>query len=250
MQLMQQRTAASLGRVFIRFKGTSLPSGSPCYKYYDLAVENFRFIDGQKQGKSSPKKKNSGSLGDFRKEVGRKKKFNVTETKSGRIVEGNYSLDSLTPEQRIAKVFGTRLTGADRESSSRVVRGEPKVIAGIKVPEKPQEPDNCCMSGCINCVWEMYNDDIKEWKLLRQQAAQRLVQRGGRWPENFHAPIRLLKQENLPHSLELKYYGTSSDADGIPVLLEEEDNWGEVPVSIQVFAQVEKRLKAKKKAKT
>lgn len=243
--------SAALGRIFTRFKGTTSTSSSTLYKYYDLGVENYQFLESQSQEKPAPAKKEpatSISLNDFRREVGRKKKVNVTETK-GRVFEGNYSLENLTPEQRIAKVFGTRLTGADRESSSRIVRGEPRVIGGIKVPEKPTEPDNCCMSGCINCVWEMYNDDVKEWKLLRQQAAQRLVQRGGRWPENFHAPVKMLKRENLPISVELKYYGTSSDDDGSPVMVEEEDGWGNIPVSIQVFAQMEKRLKDKKRAK-
>ena len=51
------------------------------------------------------------------------------------------------------------------------------------------------MSGCINCVWELFDEDLKDWDAKRKQAAERLVSRGGRWPENFHPPLKHLKRE-------------------------------------------------------
>lgn len=45
-----------------------------------------------------------------------------------------------------------------------------------KPPPAPEQPLNCCMSGCVNCVWEVYADDYKEYKhtlkTLKDQANQ------------------------------------------------------------------------------
>lgn len=34
----------------------------------------------------------------------------------------------------------------------------------LELPPKPTEPDNCCMSGCTHCVWDIYMDDLERWK--------------------------------------------------------------------------------------
>lgn len=31
------------------------------------------------------------------------------------------------------------------------------IVAGVRIPPKPLEPDNCCMSGCVNCTWFVKN---------------------------------------------------------------------------------------------
>lgn len=160
---------------------------------------------------------------------------------SGATYEGSYHLDkSISDEEKIAKIFGGRIKGENRQSSSRITRGEPRVIAGITVPDKPPQPDNCCMSGCINCVWEIFEEDLKHWNKKRKQAAKALVEKGGRWPERFLAPVKWLPKENLPLSL----------AEGSkPLADESSDPWGDIPVSIRVFAQFEKRLKDRREAR-
>ncbi|ODV81748.1 uncharacterized protein CANTADRAFT_40480, partial [Suhomyces tanzawaensis NRRL Y-17324] len=159
--------------------------------------------------------------------------------------EGNYHIDTtLTPEQRIEKVFGGRIKGEAPKSSSRILRGKPRVIAGVTVPARPDEPDNCCMSGCINCVWELFEEDLKDWNEKRTIAAKALVEKGGRWPEDFYAPVQKLPRDNLPLSLAKKddaeLYGDSSDKAA------EDESWGNVPMSFRVFAELEKKMKAKK----
>ena len=160
--------------------------------------------------------------------------------------EGNYSLDpNISPEERIAKVFGGRIKGEDRQASSRIERGEPKVIAGITVPSRPPEPDNCCMSGCINCVWELFQEDLKDWNEKREMAAKKLVANGGRWPENFNPPLKALKRENYPPSL-----AELPDSELTPERVEgtvQDETWGDVPVTIRVFTEVEKKIKARRK---
>ncbi|KAK6464143.1 oxidoreductase-like protein [Scheffersomyces coipomensis] len=165
--------------------------------------------------------------------------------------EGNYSVGDLSPQEKIARIFGGRIKGEAPRSSSRLLRGEPRIVGGITVPEKPTEPDNCCMSGCINCVWELFNDDIKDWNAKRKEAALNLVAKGERWPEDFHAPIKYLKKENLPLSLANKSREELFKEAGIKSSKSDEDeNWANIPMAIRVFAETEKRLKAKKGIKT
>ncbi|KAI5965778.1 uncharacterized protein KGF55_001141 [Candida pseudojiufengensis] len=156
--------------------------------------------------------------------------------------EGNYKLDtSISPEERIRRVFGGRIKGEDRKSSSRIIRGESKIIGGINVPSRPPEPDNCCMSGCINCVWELFEEDLKDWNEKRQKAAAQLRSNGGRWPENFNPPLKYLNKENYPKSMQ----NQTQFKDEFKT--DEDESWGDVPVSIRVFTETEKRLKQKHK---
>lgn len=214
-------------RIVRTFSSGRIPRSS--YGFYDLVVQTPR-------NPTHPIEANLMSEADLRD---LKKTTKTTYT-------GNYSVDdSLTAEERISKVFGGRIKGEAPKSSSRVARGEPRNIAGVMVPEKPLEPDNCCMSGCINCVWELYNDDVKEWNVQRKKAADLLVKKGGRWPDNFYPPVLRLKKDNLPLSLvEKRDKGEIKEANK----LEEEEGWGNIPVAIRVFAEMEKKMKAKKAA--
>ena len=33
---------------------------------------------------------------------------------------------------------------------------------------RPEEPDNCCMSGCVNCVWDAYREEVEAWAGRRE----------------------------------------------------------------------------------
>ncbi|EGV61831.1 hypothetical protein PSN45_000515 [Yamadazyma tenuis] len=155
--------------------------------------------------------------------------------------EGKYTLDE-SPQERIEKIFGGRIRGDTRTSSSRLTRGQPRNIAGVMVPDKPPEPDNCCMSGCINCVWEMYRDDVKEWNEKRFEAAAKINEQGGDfiWPHDFHPPVQHLGESHIPE--EFKEQKKDGSAEG-----RDDDTWSNVPVAIRVFAEAEKKIKARKK---
>ena len=74
-------------------------------------------------------------------------------------------------EEKIAKarvVFGSRLAGpAERK---REIDKLSEMVAGVKVPPRPEEPDNCCMSGCVNCVWDLYREELEEWAEKKGEA--------------------------------------------------------------------------------
>ncbi|CAN3377034.1 hypothetical protein DIURU_002038 [Diutina rugosa] len=149
------------------------------------------------------------------------------------------SFSEMTPLERMEKVFGGRIRGDDRQASSRVSRSQPRVIAGVTVPAKPVEPDNCCMSGCINCVWELFNEDVKEWKEKRSEAAKAIKKTGGVWPADFHPPLKELAPENRPKDVE-------DVEDGVET---KDDAWGGVPVAMRVFAETERKIKARAAAR-
>ncbi|KAB8302315.1 hypothetical protein EYC80_005749 [Monilinia laxa] len=141
---------------------------------------------------------------------------------------------SSDPEASI--LFSSRLS-SPLERRSEILRKSQR-IAGILVPPRPEEPDNCCMSGCVNCVWDRYRDEIEEWAAAKKEAD------------------RALKKERRKESTgDLAQAATSMDDDGGG----SEGNWdlggegnGEgndlfegLPVGIRAFMAQEKKLKEK-----
>ena len=118
--------------------------------------------------------------------------------------EGNTQDISTSVEERMTTVFGGRLKSEPPRSTSRVLSGGTKKIAGVQVPAKPQEPDNCCMSGCVNCVWEIYSEDLRDWKHRRKEAAEKIAGTKEKWPKDWNPPLGLLHMENVPAELREK----------------------------------------------
>ncbi|AQZ12973.1 YPL107W [Zygosaccharomyces parabailii] len=117
--------------------------------------------------------------------------------------EGNKDEIPGTAEERMAHYFGAgRLRGEPPKSSSRRIQGDSKMIAGVEVPSKPVEPDNCCMSGCVNCVWELFNDDLRRWRRKRKEAAHRIKNTEEVWPADWNPPLSSLSLKNVPESLK------------------------------------------------
>lgn len=127
-------------------------------------------------------------------------------------------------------VFGSRLADPAKrlESKSR----QATVIAGISVPPKPLEPDNCCMSGCVNCVWDTYRDDLEEYAAMSKKADKALK-----------------KQRAKGMDMSMDDDGGGSETNwAIPPPLDEFSDEGlfkGVPIGIREFMKSEKRLKEK-----
>jgi predicted nucleic acid-binding Zn-ribbon protein len=141
-------------------------------------------------------------------------------------------------------VFGSKLAGpADRRKE---IDAASEVIAGVTVPPKPAEPDNCCMSGCVNCVWDMFRDDMEEWAEKSAQARAAIqAQR-----QNGVGSGHMVAGSDVP-----SHVATSMDDDGGG----SESNWeadggkdtsslfDDIPVGIREFMRTEKKLKMQQK---
>jgi hypothetical protein len=171
----------------------------------------------------------------------------IIEKKDNTLVFDTRSKDV---KPRFSEVFGGSTKTALKSSRRDVsYRNKHRKIAGVDVPARPIEPDNCCMSGCINCVWELFNEDLEEWKQKRIEAAHSLLKQktqGGlgkngeieRWPSDWEFPPKILDKDLIHPDLKLKLKSKKDEKDV-------EDIQG-MPVGLQVFANFEKKKKEKK----
>ncbi|KAL3232238.1 hypothetical protein RNJ44_04154 [Nakaseomyces bracarensis] len=209
----------------------------------------------------------------------------LSESKPKRMTfEGNTEGIAATPEERMHRIFGGRLKGEPPKSTSRILTGGTKEIAGVAVPEKPGQPDNCCMSGCVNCVWELYNDDVRYWNTKRNEAAKKINETDEIWPKDWNPPLDKLELKNVPHNLRTRKMEIDEALNKqksvaslfpkrttpLPKAVQEAknrnlakkqhdksssvkssgfeaDGWDDIPVYIKVFAEFERKRKLKKK---
>jgi hypothetical protein len=80
------------------------------------------------------------------------------------------------------------------------------------------------MSGCVNCVWDNYRDEVEEWAAKSKEARQRLKDLAGRMDDDGGGS-------------ETNWEGSGIGSKG------EEELFKGVPVGIREFMRVEKRLK-------
>lgn len=161
------------------------------------------------------------------------------------------SLPKSDTEERLSKariVFGSRLAGPGERR--REIESKSQNVAGIMVPPRPLEPDNCCMSGCVNCVWDQYRDEIEEWALKSAEARAKLLEQR----TQGKATGSMIAEPNMPG-----HVATSMDDDGggsetswtagggMESFGHEDgaDLFADIPVGIREFMKTEKKLKAK-----
>lgn len=129
-----------------------------------------------------------------------------------------------------------------------------RVIAGVLVPPKPDEPDNCCMSGCVNCVWERYREELEDFAVKMKEAKRRQndMRTSGR------ATGMMLAEAGMPaHTAismdddgggsESLWTDTGPPLDGIEDV--DADPMAGVPLGIREFLKTEKKLKEQHKAR-
>lgn len=125
------------------------------------------------------------------------------------------------------------------------------------MPPQPEEPDNCCMSGCVNCVWERYRDEYEDWAAKstearkkvesqrQQEREERIATRGVDQPqEDVSMP------SHVASSMDDDGGGSEANWTSGPQLSGQKDDlFAGVPVGIREFMRVEKRLKEKQKVR-
>jgi len=106
------------------------------------------------------------------------------------------------------------------------------------------------MSGCVNCVWDQYRDEIEEWAAKSGEARAKLTEQRTKG----QATGMMAQEAGMP-----KHVATSMDDDGGG----SETNWAsaagmesfgqsggsdlfaDIPVGIREFMKTEKKLKEK-----
>ncbi|KAK4643259.1 hypothetical protein QC761_403210 [Podospora bellae-mahoneyi] len=146
-------------------------------------------------------------------------------------------------------IFGSSLAGpAERAERLARIKSESRLINGVLVPPKPEEPDNCCMSGCVNCVWDRFRDEMEDWaaksKLAeaRMEAATEVGEQGGVTQDSIEST------NTTSTTIEDDGGGSVAnwDADGKTTRdLWDEELYKNVPVGIREFMKQEKKLKEK-----
>ena len=128
---------------------------------------------------------------------------------------------------------------------------------GEKGLARPPEPDNCCMSGCVNCVWDAYREEVEEWAAARRRndrGQQRYATSGQRVGSGGIGKEGSFKGMGLNASVDEGGVGDLDEVGGFTGMhLEGEDGedlFEGVPVGIREFMNTEKRLRERRAAES
>lgn len=165
--------------------------------------------------------------------------------------------DSIPLTEKEKTLAKARVVFGDRNSAAEERRAEweskSQLIAGILVPPKPEEPDNCCMSGCVNCVWELFREDLEEYAAKSKEAKQKMIE----LRTKGQATGMMAQEAGMPShtAISMDDDGGGSETNWAPTLpVETASSAGEdvdldplagVPIGIREFMKTEKRLKQK-----
>ncbi|KAL9076168.1 MAG: hypothetical protein Q9161_001215 [Pseudevernia consocians] len=149
------------------------------------------------------------------------------------------------------------IQGSDKGPDNRVLFSTPMagpsarmrgLARGEKGLARPPEPDNCCMSGCVNCVWDAYREEVEEWAAAR-------------WRNDREQQRHTTGGQRRAGSGGTGEEGTGGDEGGVGdmddvggfknIELNGEDEGGlfeGVPVGIREFMNTEKRLRERRAA--
>lgn len=152
---------------------------------------------------------------------------------------------------RAAVVFGSPLVGPAEKKAERQkeLQSKSTLIAGVLVPPKPEEPDNCCMSGCVNCVWDRYGEEVEEWAVAKKEASAGLAkEKAKERGDKERRGVTLDEAKEAVGGVKVGGEAQSMDDDGVGTAVpEEEELFADVPVAILEFMKTEKRLKERQK---
>ncbi|KAG7550956.1 Oxidoreductase-like N-terminal [Arabidopsis thaliana x Arabidopsis arenosa] len=80
----------------------------------------------------------------------------------------NYSITSVSPEQQLkspvtmATTESQNLVEASKEEEKEIEDKKKEEVSVPPPPEKP-EPGDCCGSGCVRCVWDVYYEELEDY---------------------------------------------------------------------------------------
>ena len=146
-------------------------------------------------------------------------------------------------QERAKVIFGSRLAGAGYERTSRIPDKSWRTINGVPIPPRPAEPDNCCMSGCVHCVWDDYRDEVEDWA-IRLKAARAKAQAAGKGKHITSGMIPTGKRPEVQDaSMSMDDDGGGSETNWTFESGDPEELFQSIPVGIREFMKTEKRLR-------
>ncbi|BFZ56590.1 hypothetical protein PYCC9005_003637 [Savitreella phatthalungensis] len=146
-------------------------------------------------------------------------------------------------------VFYSRLAGYPE---NRPDANKAKVYAGVTVPARPEEPLNCCQSGCIHCVWDIYREDVEDYQAKRKEARAALLAGGHVIPQELGGGGRAAGSQAGSVGRASQNEGARTSQRGVGedkaggMEEDEEDMIGQLSPQLQAFIQLEKSLKEKR----
>ncbi|KAL2416814.1 hypothetical protein ABEF95_005544 [Exophiala dermatitidis] len=157
-----------------------------------------------------------------------------------------------TREERAKQIFGALRGSGYERRLPQIPESKWRTINGVPVPPRPLEPDNCCMSGCVHCVWDDYRDDLEEWA-ARVKEAQAKAQKKSTLSE---PKIQVNRPEVHAASSSMDDDGggseglwtTPSSPSSAPVI-DEDLIFEGIPVGIREFMNTEKKIRERKRAR-
>ena len=152
-----------------------------------------------------------------------------------------------TKEERAKKLFGNLRGSGYERTTSETPDATWRTINGVPIPPRPGEPENCCMSGCVHCVWDDYRDDVEKW-------AHRLKEAQAKAPVPSEARTT---KAYMPRPEVANASGSMDDDGGGSEALwttsspesSEDALFAEIPVGIREFMATEKRIRDRKKSR-
>ncbi|KAI0186268.1 oxidoreductase-like protein [Xylaria flabelliformis] len=272
--LQIQRTFASGGPLPGGTPGESSVQAMPIGPYYESMLKKPQPIPKTKPEEppvSSPKSPRSSS----KKAAQKAAKEDASSSSSSGTIKTTSSVttntvppqptsEPSTAQEKARIIFGSRLAGPAEQRADRLqsIRDRSVRVAGVLVPPRPEEPDNCCMSGCVNCVWDRYRDDMEEWAAASARAEEALQAERARGRESVVDVDAAAGEASVSAALSSvdddgggseTNWGTEqemakrkkTDRPKIAKDLWDDDLYTNIPVGIREFMKHEKKLKKK-----
>ena len=153
-------------------------------------------------------------------------------------------------KDRASVVFGPGLAGPKYHGgAASTPESAWQVINGTRIPPRPAEPENCCMSGCAHCVWDDYQEELEKWASEIKKAKSKVqapTMGGGTSLE--HATLSVRANEDSFSNSCVKSGGGGDEANLIQPNTDE--LMANIPVGIREFMRTEKGLREKQRKAT
>ncbi|KAG5959213.1 hypothetical protein E4U57_000822 [Claviceps arundinis] len=163
-------------------QGLQWPQRTPLGEYYTIILRNPILLSGHARNSEklpsisdlsapsdAPSKADDAVTKNPKASTSARENTTATPTTTS----SSSSTRELTPQEKTRIIFGSRprhLGPADQADKLAQKEAQSTYVAGVLVPPKPEEPDNCCMSGCVNCVWDRFREDMEEWTAKKHEA--------------------------------------------------------------------------------